>query len=299
MPSIISRPQFAKIKLDIISDLDQLHSGTPSSLVTTTFCHHIYSISPSYLIFPAETAISNDNLDYRNLFIRILSEPLLSQSHKRHHARDNHSHRHRHLPSTTLIRRRRSTYHGPIAASNTPIPTRTPTPTPTPLVLEPSHQLREQRRRILVLHNIPTNRRTPIQKCPNLLLGTSTPRIKRIAKLQRLLKLLAPLSQRIPRPLRTIIAALPGAFEACGDVFVEQRAHEDLIRGFGLVGGDFVAGLVDAGEGEVAVLADLAAGVGGVGLDAGVAGGSEGVGGGVGDCEGDEFAAVPVWREGG
>lgn len=34
-----------------------------------------------------------------------------------------------------------------------------------------------------------------------------------------------------------------------------------------------MAGLVDAGEGEVAVLADLAAGVGGVGLDAGVAGG--------------------------
>jgi hypothetical protein len=34
-----------------------------------------------------------------------------------------------------------------------------------------------------------------------------------------------------------------------------------------------VAGLVDAGEGQVAVLADLAAGVGGVGVDRGVAGG--------------------------
>ena len=54
-----------------------------------------------------------------------------------------------------------------------------------------------------------------------------------------------------------------------------------------------MAGLVDAGEGEVAVLADLAAGVGGVGLDAGVAGAGESVGGGVGDGEGDEFAAVP------
>jgi hypothetical protein len=55
-----------------------------------------------------------------------------------------------------------------------------------------------------------------------------------------------------------------------------------------------VAGLVDAGEGEVSVLADLAAGVGGVGVDRGVAGGGKGFGGGVGDCEGDEFAAVPM-----
>lgn len=55
-----------------------------------------------------------------------------------------------------------------------------------------------------------------------------------------------------------------------------------------------MAGLVDAGEGEVAVLADLAAGVGGVGLDAGVAGGGKSVGRGVGNGEGDEFAAVPV-----
>ena len=58
-----------------------------------------------------------------------------------------------------------------------------------------------------------------------------------------------------------------------------------------------MAGLVDAAEGEVAVLADLAAGVGGVGLDAGVAGAGESVGGGVGDGEGDEFAAVPEREE--
>lgn len=55
-----------------------------------------------------------------------------------------------------------------------------------------------------------------------------------------------------------------------------------------------MAGLVDAGEREVAVLAHLAAGVRGVGVDGGVAGGGEGVRGGVGDCEGDEFAAIPV-----
>lgn len=54
-----------------------------------------------------------------------------------------------------------------------------------------------------------------------------------------------------------------------------------------------MAGLVDAGEGEVAVLADLAAGVGGVGLNACIAGAGESVGGGVGDGQGDEFAAVP------
>jgi hypothetical protein len=59
-----------------------------------------------------------------------------------------------------------------------------------------------------------------------------------------------------------------------------------------------VAGLVDAGEGQVAVLADLAAGIGGVRLNACVARGSKGVGGGVGYGEGDEFAAVPRWEEG-
>jgi hypothetical protein len=55
-----------------------------------------------------------------------------------------------------------------------------------------------------------------------------------------------------------------------------------------------VAGLVDAGEGEVAVLADLAACVGGVGLDAGVAGGGKGLRSGMVYGEGDEFAAVPM-----
>lgn len=57
-----------------------------------------------------------------------------------------------------------------------------------------------------------------------------------------------------------------------------------------------MAGLVDAREGQVALLADLAARVGGVGVDGGVAGFGEGLRGGVGDCEGDEFAAVPVLR---
>lgn len=77
--------------------------------------------------------------------------------------------------------------------------------------------------------------------------------------------------ERIPRPFRAVIGSFAGALQAGGDVFVEERAREDLVGGGGLVGGDFVAGLVDAGEGEVAVLADLAAGVGGVGGDAGVA----------------------------
>ena len=65
-------------------------------------------------------------------------------------------------------------------------------------------------------------------------------------------------------------------FIVCGDsagcdVGSEDGAGEDLVGGFGLVGGDFVAGLEDAGEGEIAVLTDLAACVGGVGGDIGVA----------------------------
>lgn len=77
------------------------------------------------------------------------------------------------------------------------------------------------------------------------------------------------------------------------DILPEDGAVEDPVGGFGLVGRDFVAGLENAGEGEVAVLADETAGVGGVGDDGGVAGG--GVGGflGVGDCERCRLAAEP------
>jgi hypothetical protein len=45
------------------------------------------------------------------------------------------------------------------------------------------------------------------------------------------------------------------------------------------------------------VLPDLAAGVGGVCVDRGVARRCKGFGGGVGDCEGDELAAVPVSKK--
>jgi hypothetical protein len=55
-----------------------------------------------------------------------------------------------------------------------------------------------------------------------------------------------------------------------------------------------VAGLVDAGEREIAVLADLAAGVSFICLDTGITGGRKRGARGVIDCEGDEFAAVPV-----
>ncbi len=56
-----------------------------------------------------------------------------------------------------------------------------------------------------------------------------------------------------------------------------------------------MAGLEDAREGEVAVLADEAAGAG-VGADGGVAGGAEGGKVGVGDLEGDGFGAEPWVR---
>lgn len=78
------------------------------------------------------------------------------------------------------------------------------------------------------------------------------------------------------------------------DVHVEEGALKDAEGGFGLVGGDLVAGLVDAAEGEVAVLTDLAADVGRVDLEVGVAGGVEGRGGGVVDGERDGLAAEPV-----
>lgn len=54
---------------------------------------------------------------------------------------------------------------------------------------------------------------------------------------------------------------------ARGNIKSEDGALKDLVGGFGLVGWDFVTGLVDAREGKVAVLADLAADVAAVGLD--------------------------------
>jgi len=55
-----------------------------------------------------------------------------------------------------------------------------------------------------------------------------------------------------------------------------------------------VAGLVDAGEGEVGVLTDLAADVGEIGVDGSVAGCVEGGAVAVGDGFGDDFTADPV-----
>lgn len=78
-----------------------------------------------------------------------------------------------------------------------------------------------------------------------------------------------------------------------GDVEAEDGALEDLVRGFGLVGGDFVAGLVDAREGVVAVLAYLATDVAGVDDDIGVAGGAEGGALAIVYGEGSAFAADP------
>lgn len=54
------------------------------------------------------------------------------------------------------------------------------------------------------------------------------------------------------------------------DIGPENRTPEDAVGGLGLVGRDFVPGFVDAREGEVAVLPDLAAGVAAVCLNGSV-----------------------------
>lgn len=78
---------------------------------------------------------------------------------------------------------------------------------------------------------------------------------------------------------------------AGGDVVAVDGALEDGEGGEGLVVGDFVAGVVDAGEGENAGLLCLA-------VDDEVGGGDIDVAGGVGagDTDGvvDGFAAEPV-----
>ena len=73
----------------------------------------------------------------------------------------------------------------------------------------------------------------------------------------------------------------------CGDgagcyVVSEDGAGEDLVGGFGLVGWDFVAGLENTREGEIAILPHLTA-------DIRVVGGDVGVSGVV------EFFALAVW----
>ena len=85
---------------------------------------------------------------------------------------------------------------------------------------------------------------------------------------------------------------------AGGEFGAEDDAGEEGEGGFGLVGGDLVAGVVDAGEGEVGVLSDGTADVAAVDDELGVAGGGEVYLVGLG-CEGSDgkrygFAAEPV-----
>lgn len=206
-----------------------------------------------------------------------------SEEHKHPQPKQTHHESRRRCPVRRTLERRRRTRRA-WQSTNRPIPTGRPVPSATcrpittPLILQPPHQLREKLRRISILNNIPTNRHAPILHTLNLLLSTSRSRIKNITELQRLLELLTPLRKRIRRPFTRIIPPSTGVLRARRDVLVEERAHENLVGRFGLVGGHFVAGLVDAGEGEVAVLPHLAAGVGVVGEDGAVAGGGEGGG---------------------
>ena len=78
-----------------------------------------------------------------------------------------------------------------------------------------------------------------------------------------------------------------------GDVEAEDGTLEDTVSGFGLVGGHFVARLVDAREAVVAVLPDLAADVAAIDDDVGVSCSAEGGALAVVDREGGLFAADP------
>ncbi len=79
----------------------------------------------------------------------------------------------------------------------------------------------------------------------------------------------------------------------CRNVEAEEGALKDLIGCFGLVGGDFVTGLVHTCEGVVAVLANLPTDIAAVYLDVGVAGCAEGAAVAVFYCQGGSFAADP------
>jgi hypothetical protein len=171
-----------------------------------------------------------------------------SQHQEPKNSNQHHAQRGPNPPNSSFKRNSRSTTrpNRSISTTNThiPVPPRSAT-----LNSQLPDQLREQDRRVLILDNPRTHSRALVQKTLNLRLRTRTPRIKRIAKLQRLLKLFIPECQRIVPPLRTIIRPLACALQACRDVFVEQHSHEDLVGCFGLVGGHLVAGLVDAREG--------------------------------------------------
>ena len=80
---------------------------------------------------------------------------------------------------------------------------------------------------------------------------------------------------------------------AVGDGLVGEHAAEHLEGGARLVVGDFVAGFVDAHEGEVASLADLAE-LGAVDGEGDVAGSAELGCVRVVESDGDRFAAEPV-----
>ena len=73
------------------------------------------------------------------------------------------------------------------------------------------------------------------------------------------------------RTLRGVFGVVVCGDSAGCDIRSEDGAGEDLVGGFGLIGWDFVAGLEDAREGEIAILPYLAAYVRGVGGDIGVA----------------------------
>lgn len=153
---------------------------------------------------------------------------------------------------------------------------------------------RERIRLVSIDEYIVPHKRRPIHHTLKLLIGTRGPEREDIALIRvRVIGRSLPRAQRIAGTLGAVVRVRVDVDSARGDVLPEDGAGEDTVGGFGLVGRGFMAGLEDAREGKVAVLADEAAGVGGVGDDVGVAGSAEGRIARVGNLEGDGFGAEP------
>ena len=105
------------------------------------------------------------------------------------------------------------------------------------------------------------------------------------------------LVEDVVRVLRSNGGVVPSADLTGGDIQAKDCAHENLICGFWLVGCYLVAGFIDTREGQVPVLAYLAARVGRIGHQRCVSSGFESVLLGMRNCERHLLSSVPVAGE--
>jgi hypothetical protein len=120
------------------------------------------------------------------------------------------------------------------------------------------NDIRKQQRRILIHKEPITNLRRPIPNHINLPVPARARRI-RITIRQTLtprLQLHVRLNAASALVCGTCFNATSRGLRAGRDVEVEERAGEDLVRCFGLVGGNGVPGLVSTDVAQVTVLAD-------------------------------------------